>query len=156
MSSLLPILILATALPLSPATAQTSCDLQGAWDLVSAKYDNEPAPSTFKSMKTFTKTRFSVVGLDTALLGPLVADADRLKFYSSLTAVGGSYVAGAGTWTEKLDYSTDPSYIGMSFTFQCGHDGDRLVQRGTIAAFEAGKKTRDISLEEVWRRVDRP
>jgi hypothetical protein len=156
MRTLLPLIVLVTATPMSHATAQTACDLQGSWDLVSAKYDNQPAPPTYKSMKIFTKTRFAVVGHDTAFGGPLVTDADRLKFYSNLTAVGGSYVVAAGTWTEKIDYMSDPSYIGMSFTFQCMPDGDRLLQKGTIAVFEAGKKTRDIPLEEVWRRVDRP
>ena len=156
MRSLLPFVVLVTALPLSPATAQTSCDLQGAWQLVSAKYDNQAAPSTFGQMKIFTKTRFAVVGLDTAFLGPLVTDADRLKFLSNLTAVGGSYLLGAGTWTEKIDYMSDPVYTGMSFTFQCVHEGDRLIQKGTFPLFVDGKKTRDISLQEVWRRVDRP
>ncbi len=155
MRTLLPVAVLVAALPLSPATAQTSCDLQGAWELVSATYDNQPAPSTYRQMKIFTKTRFAVVGLDTAFLGPLVTDADRLKFYSNLNAVGGSYVVGAGTWTEKIDYFPDPAYLGMSFTFQCVHEGDRLVQKGTLPVLTEGKKTRDISLEEVWRRVDR-
>ena len=156
MRSLLPFVVLIAALPLSPATAQPKCDLQGAWQLVSAKYDNQAAPPTLGQMKIFTKSRFAVVGLDTAFRGPLATDADRLKFFSNLTAVGGSYVVGAGTWTEKIDYMSDPVYIGMSFTFQCVHEGDRLIQKGTFTVFEDGKKARDFPLEEVWRRVDRP
>ena len=156
MRSLLPLVVLVTVLPLRSATAQTSCALQGAWQLVSAKYDDQAAPSTHGSMKVFTKTRFAVVGLDTALRGPLVTDADRLKFFSNLIAVGGSYVVSAGTWTEKIEYFSDPAYIGMSLTFQCVQEGDRLIQKGRLPVFAEGKKTGDISLEEVWRRVDRP
>ena len=155
MKSLLFLAVFVAALPNS-ALAQTSCDLQGAWQLVSAKYDNQAVPSSNSWMKVFTKTRFAVVGLDTAFVGPLVTDADRLKFLSNLNAVGGSYVLNGGGWTEKIDYITDPTYIGVSVTFQCIHEGDRLVQKGTFPVLEKGKKTRDISLEEVWRRIDRP
>jgi hypothetical protein len=138
------------------ALAQTSCDLQGAWQLVSAKYDNQALPSSNSWMKIFTKTRFAVVGLDTAFLGPLVTDADRLKFLSNMNAVGGSYVVSGGGWTEKIEYFPDPTYIGLSATFQCVQEGDRLTQKGTFPVFEKGKKTRDMPLEEVWRRIDRP
>jgi hypothetical protein len=156
MRRLLPLAVLVSVLATRAATAQTPCDLQGAWQLVSAKYDNQATPSTHASMKVFTKTRFAVIGLDTALSGPLATDADRLKFFSNLIAVGGSYVVTAGAWTEKIEYSSDPAYVGMSFTFQCAQEGDRLTQKGTLPILAEGKKTGDLSLEEVWRRVDRP
>jgi hypothetical protein len=156
MKSLLPLAVLVSVLPMRSATAATSCDLQGAWQLVSAKYDNQAAASTHASMKVFTKTRFAVVGLDTASSGPLATDADRLKFFSNLIAIGGSYAISAGAWTEKIEYASDPAYAGMSLTFQCVQEGDRLIQKGTLPVFADGKKTGDISLEEVWRRVDRP
>ena len=156
MRRLLLIAVLFAALPLRSATAETSCDLQGAWQLVSAKYDNQPAAPTYSAVKLFTKTRFAFFGYDTAFRGPLVSDADRLKFFSNLNAGGGSYMVSAGAWTEKIDQFSDPAYIGMSITFQCVREGDRLIQKGTLPIFDGGKKVRDISLEEVYRRVDRP
>jgi hypothetical protein len=156
MRSLLPLAVLVSVLPVRTSTAQTPCDLQGAWQLVSARYDNQAPASTHASMKVFTKTRFAVIGLDTALRGPLATDADRLKFFDSLTAVGGGYVVSAGAWTEKIEYASDPAYVGRSLTFQCVQEGDRLTQKGTLPVFADGKKTGDIPLEEVWRRVDHP
>jgi hypothetical protein len=155
MRRFLPLVACVVALPLPSVTAQT-CDLQGAWQLVSAKYDNQPPAPTYGATKVFTKTRFAVIGQDAALRGPLLTDADRLKFFSSLNAGGGSYVVSAGTWTEKIDQFSDPAYVGLSLTFQCAQEGDRLIQKGTIPIFDGGKKVRDLPLEEVWRRVDRP
>ena len=156
MRHVLAIAVLFASLPGRSARAETPCDLQGAWQLVSAKYDNQPSPATYSSVKLFTKTRFAFFGYDTTLHGPLASDADRLKFFSSMNAGGGTYVVSAGAWTEKIDQFSDPSYIGLSITFQCVREGDRLIQKGTLPIFEGGKKVRDISLEEVYRRLDRP
>jgi hypothetical protein len=155
MRGLRPFLVLAVVMPLRSATAQT-CDLQGAWQMESSRYDGQPAAPTYSAMKVFTKTRFAVIGDDAASRGPLVSDADRLKFLSNLNAAGGSYVVSADSWTEKIDYFSDPAYIGISLTFQCVREGDRLIQKGTFPIFDGGKKVRDVPLEEVWRRVDRP
>ena len=140
----------------SPAAAQTPCDLQGTWDLVSLKYDGQQTPPTLKSMKIFTKSRFASVGLDTKHHGPLHGAAELLDFYSSLMVVGGSYTVNGNTLTETLDYFADPAYLGLSLTFQCRQEGDRLFQTGTLPVFSNGKKTRDATLDEVWRRVERP
>jgi len=59
-------------------------------------------------------------------------------------------------WTEKIEYSMAPSLVGLSIAFPCQREGDRLIQKGSIPIMSGGKKTGDIALEEVWRRVDRP
>jgi lipocalin-like protein len=140
----------------STVTAQTPCDLEGAWQLVSAKYNNEPAPATFTGIKMFSKTHFAVVGEDTAFRRPTFTPAEALNFYSNIVAVAGTYTVSGNTWTEKLEHSTVPSLVGLSIPFQCQREGDRLIQKGSIPIMSGGKKTGDLALEEVWRRADRP
>jgi hypothetical protein len=149
-------LFLVLLLVSSTATAQTPCDLEGAWQLASAKYNNEPAPATFTGIKIFSKTHFAVVGEDTALRRPGFTPSEALNFYRNLVAVTGTYAVSGNTWTEKIEYSMDPSLVGLSIPFQCQREGDRLIQKGSIPIMSGGKKTGDLALEEVWRRADRP
>ena len=56
---------------------------------------------------------------------------------------------------EKLDYFSDPAYVGKAIPFACRTEGDRFYQSGTVPGFEGGKKVRDIKLRAhvVRRRV---
>lgn len=150
----LPILAIAFVAVSTAPTLQAPCDLQGDWELVSAKYNNQGAPPTFTSLKMFSKTHFAVVGDDKALRGPVFTAAEALNFfYNGVIAVAGTYTVSGSTWTEKIEHSSHPEIVGLSLPFQCQHEGDRLIQKGTVPIFSAGKKTGDLALEEVYRRV---
>ena len=58
------------------------------------------------------------------------------------------------TYTEQLDYFADPAYVGKAVPFTCRTEGDRFYQSGIFPVLEGGKKVRDITFEEVWKRVE--
>jgi hypothetical protein len=58
------------------------------------------------------------------------------------------------TYTAKIDYFSDPAYVGKTIPFTCRTEGDRFYQSGTFPVFVGGKKVRDIKFEEVWKRVE--
>ena len=58
------------------------------------------------------------------------------------------------TYTEKLYYFADPAYVGKAVPFTCRTEGDRFYQSGIFPVLEGGKKVRDITFEEVWKRVE--
>ena len=85
---------------------------------------------------------------------PARAHADILRSPERRPAGGGPYTVQGTTYTEKLDYFSDPAYVGKAVPFTCRTEGDRFYQSGPFPIFEGGKKVRDIKLAEVWKRVE--
>ena len=43
---------------------------------------------------------------------------------------------------EKLDYFSDPAYVGKAIPFACPTEGDRFYQSGTVPVFEILERLR--------------
>jgi hypothetical protein len=138
----------------STVRAQGACKLEGVWQLVSGKSDGQPYPASAREMKIITKGHFMFVSEETRGVTELKTAADSLQAYRTMGSGGGTYKVQGATYTETLDFFSDPAYLGRSIPFTCRTEGDRFYQTGLFPVFLSGKKVRDIKLEEVWRRIE--
>ena len=136
------------------AGAQGSCKLEGVWQLVSGKSDGQAYPTSAREMKIITKDHFMFVSEEERGVKELKTIADTLRAFRTMGSGGGTYTVRGTTYTEKLEFFSDPAYTGRSVAFTCRVEGDRFYQAGAFPVFQNGKKVRDIKLEEVWRRVE--
>ena len=136
------------------ARSQAPCKLEGVWQLVSGKTDGKSYASSSREMKIIAKGHFAFVSEEDRGVKELRTVADTLQAYRTMASGGGTYAVQGTTYTEKLDYFSDPTYVGRSIVFSCRVEGDRFYQTGLFPVFEQGKKVRDTKLEEVWRRVE--
>jgi hypothetical protein len=147
--AVVPLLLLANV-----AGAQGSCRLEGVWQLVSGKSDGQAYPASARGMKIITKGHFMFVSEEERGVKELKTIADSLQAFRTMGSGGGTYTIQGTTYTEKLDFFSDPAYLGRSIAFTCRTEGGRFYQTGAVPVFENGKKVRDTKLEEVWRRVE--
>lgn len=143
-----------TAFVVSPLSAQSPCKLEGVWQLVSGSADGKAYPGGASQIKIITKRHFAFLVQEPGGPKEMKTSADSLAAFRHAFAGGGTYTLQGTTYTERLEYFTDPAYVGMMLPFTCRTDGDRFYQTGTIPIFEGGKKVHDRKLEEVWRRVE--
>jgi len=148
-----PLLALA-ALLASPLSAQSSCKLEGVWQLVSGSIDGKPYPSGVHSLKIITKGHFAVLSREPGVPKEMKSAADSLAAFRLMGFAGGTYTLQGTTYTETLDFFSDPAYVGKAVPFTCRTQGDRFYQSGNFPTLEGGKKVGDSKLEEVWRRVE--
>jgi hypothetical protein len=134
--------------------AQSPCKLEGVWQLVSGSEDGKPYPAGAREMKVITKGHFAFVYQVPGGPKDLKAVADSLAAYRTSGSGGGTYTLQGTSYTETLEYFSDPSYVGKSLVFTCRTEGDRFFQSGMFPRYQAGKKIRDSKLEEVWRRIE--
>ena len=137
-----------------PLSAQASCKLEGVWQLVSGTADGQPYPAGFRQIKIITKGHFAFLAQEPGVPQELKSQADSLTAFAKTNSGGGTYTVQGTTYTEKLDYFSDPAYVGKTIPFACRTEGDRFYQSGTVPVFEGGKKVRDIKLEEAYKRVE--
>jgi hypothetical protein len=138
-----------------PMFGQSSCRLEGVWQLVSGKADGQAYPATFRQIKVITKRHFAFLGEEADRgVKAMVTSADSLRAFRTMNSGGGTYTLQGNSYTEKLEYFSDPAYRGVSLSFTCRTEGDRFFQAGLFPIFESGRKVRDIKLEEEWRRIE--
>ena len=136
------------------ARAQAACRLEGVWQLVSGKADGQAYPASVRGIKLITKGHVAFLSEEARGVKELKSAADSLQAFRTMGAGGGTYTLQGTTYTETLDYFTDPAYTGRSVSFSCRTEGDRFFQTGLFPVFANGKKVRDVKLEEVWRRIE--
>ncbi len=144
----------AAAFLASPLSAQSSCRLEGAWQLVSGAADGKPYPAGARALKIIAKGHFAVLSQEPGVPKELKSPADSLAMFRHTGSSGGTYTLQGTTYTENLDYYPDPAYVGIAIPFVCRTEGDRFYQSGTVPILEHGKKVGDSKLEEVWKRIE--
>ena len=138
----------------APLSAQSACKVEGVWELVSGSADGKPYPAGSRELKIITKGHFAVVWREPSTPKQLNTVADSLAAYRHSGAGGGTYTVQGTTYTEHLDYFSDPTNVGRALPFTCRTEGDKFYQSGNFPIFEGGKKVRDSKLAEVWKRVE--
>lgn len=134
--------------------AQSPCKLEGVWELVSGSADGKPYPAGSRQLKIITKGHFAVFTREAGVPKQLTSATDTLAAFRHLSSGGGTYTLQGTTYTEKLDYFSDPTYAGKAIPFTCRTEGDKFYQSGNFPMYKGGKKVRDSKLEEVWKRVE--
>jgi hypothetical protein len=147
-------LLTVAALLAAPLSAQSSCKLEGVWQFVSGTADGNPYTPGIRGIKIITKGHFAVLEREPGVPQEMKSQADSLAAFVKTISGGGTYTVQGTTYTEKLDYFSDPTYVGRAVPFTCRTEGDRFYQSGPFPIFEGGKKVRDIKLAEVWKRVE--
>jgi hypothetical protein len=132
---------------------QAGCPVQGVWQLESATVDGEEREvGEWRQMKMIHGSHFAWVGQEP---GPeaLMTPADSLAAFRAVGFGGGRYEVTEDTYTEHLDYFSNPEYVGRSVTFSCRVEGDTWHQEGEYPLVQGGQVTGSVQLDEVWRRI---
>ena len=136
------------------ALAQSACRVEGVWRLISPYPNAPPPPSGYRSMKIFTKEHFVFVGEEPGRIKEPKTAADSLAALLKTESGGGTYTANGSTYTEKYDFFWNPEYVGTSIRWSCRTEGDKLYQSGAFPIYQAGRKVREMRVQEIWRRIE--
>ncbi len=141
LNSFLIVMLLALALSSTSVSGQAS--LEGTWQ---ATYHQVVLPDTTMTatgadaanlVKVINKTHFATI-----LQG---MDAESSMFN------GGEYELSKDTYTEHLQYFSNPSQIGQSFTFKCKLDKDTWEIKGPVS--KDGEAPSTWTIHEIYKRV---
>jgi len=150
-------IVSAILLFLSPVLAQSqgAANLQGTWELVSQKEDGKDDPIKGRQIKLVTATHYSWFRQDKKLLEELLAKKtphDSILAYQDAFGAG-TYKVDGDTYTETTEFFYAPQYIGKSLEFRFTLDGDIWSTSGHYSHYEGGKKTGEVLLEQVFKRI---
>jgi hypothetical protein len=140
----------------APSSATTlDCRVVGTWELVGVTRGGKADASPIQQRKIVNGKHFMWINQasrrDTL---PLRSLADTLRYYQ-VAGGSGSYSLPGNSYTERLDYFFDPSYLGKEFTANCRTHGDRWFHSYSASSFDnaATLAARDSIVEE-WRRIE--
>jgi hypothetical protein len=151
--------MLAACFTIAPAVSQQKNKIEGVWRMLSQKVDGKEVftPSTAQ-MKHITSKHWTFIYQDKAKTTAALAkksQGDPLKaFQDSFDAGAGTYKLVGNTYTETVEQSSDPAYIGTSISWTVKVEGNRFYQSGKYPVLENGKKVRYVLLEEMYERVE--
>ena len=134
-------------------TAVAPCAVQGVWMLESVTSDGKAEPlGKRRQIKILTATHYAWMSQEpgpTALRSP----ADSLAAYRTSGFGGGTYRVTDSTYTERLDYFYDPTYLKREVVVGCRMVADRWYATFEWPVIVNGRETRRMRVEEVWRRT---
>lgn len=135
------------------AGAASGCAVQGTWAMESVTVDGKPEElGGWRQIKMVAGSHFTWVG---QRAGPasLQSVADSLTAYRNTGFGGGSYRVTDSTYTEHIEFFSDPAYVGRDIAFSCRIVGDRWYHTSEFPEIENGREVRRVHLQEVWRRI---
>lgn len=137
--------------------AEKAGPLEGAWELVDAKYT--PADPNFsltrqRQIKILTKTHWAYLSQDrsTAKLTS-GSDAELLVAAKAFSAGGGTYKLDGATYTEHVEFFATPNFVGSTITYHIKWEGDEWIQTGTFPVKALGLGDKDVEMYERYRRI---
>jgi hypothetical protein len=151
------LLALLACLIVGISTAQRKNKIEGVWQAVSMKTDGKEELLSGKDMKLITAKHFVWIYQDKDRALTLLSkktQSDSLAAAYLFGAGAGTYKLAGNTYTETIEYSSDPNYVGLSIDFIVRVEGDRLFQSGKFPLLEGGKKVKEVQLDEVYKRIE--
>ena len=139
-SIVLVVMIASCSAPKKEAPVETKTpaqELEGVWKMTYGIFtypDTVIEVTDSRAVKILVGGRFALGNQDTD---------------STLTAGGGTYEYDGQTYTENIEYFTDPSIVGQSVKFDIKLEEGKWSHSGTIKGDDG-----DLKLEEVWERVE--
>lgn len=126
--------------------------IEGVWSFVSSTYTTPDTNITrdqtsWKAIKTITKSYFSTVGHDPnrPLFSPEVTDSEIVIAYNTFSGNGGKYSVKGDVYTEYLAHFTNPNRINTSADLKFQIVGDTLFLSSI---------TGDVTWREIWVREE--
>ena len=142
-------------------TTEAKNQFEGTWELISAK---STSPDTtvvttqadFKQIKVMTKSHFVWIGQepDRAKFLEGGTDAELLEAARTFGAGGGTYTFEGDTYTEHIEFFSNPNWVGVAIPFKFQIEGDQWIHSGTIPFKTLGLREFDVELYEVWKRIE--
>lgn len=152
------LVILLLCLFVAVSVAQQKVNIEGVWQALSQKMDGKETLTAGKDVKYITAKHWIWVyqdkGKGLSLLAKKTQRDSIAAYYDAFGAGAGTYKLVGNTYTETIDYFSDPSYVGLSISFTVKVEGDKLYQSGKYPVLEGGKKVKDVQLEEVYKRIE--
>ena len=143
---------------LQGCASQAVSPLEGAWELVEAKYTPPDPTFTFadwRQIKILTKTHWVFLSQKRAApkLTSSTNDTELLAAAKAFVAGGGTYALDGDTYTEHIEFFNTPNYVNMSLPWKIKWEGDEWIQTGTFPMKALGLADHDTELYERYRRV---
>ena len=132
----------------------TTCQVEGVWALVATSVNGAPAAPRrgYHERKIVTRGHFMWLGeqLQRDTL-PMRTELDSLRAMH-VDGGSGTYTVSGNSYTERLDYFSDPRQIGRTVRAVCRTEGDRWYHSFRVLGDTVPTNNPRI-LEEVWRRL---
>jgi hypothetical protein len=135
MKKLLITVVLLTLIAAAFGQSKKNSPLYGTWILESAVFTTED--SVFKEDNK-TKKQMKIITPDHFMF--IISNAADNKF---VMASGGRAIITDDTYTEIIDYSSEPDAVNQTYKFTVKVVGDKYYQSGTVGNWK---------LEEVWKK----
>ena len=126
---------------------------EGVWELISTK---STSPDTtvvrtqadWKQIKVITKSHFVWIGQapNRAKFLEGGSDAELLAAAITFGAGGGTYTFEGDTYTEHIEFFSNPNFVGVSIPFEFQIKGDQWIHSGTTPS--------DVEIVVVWERIE--
>ena len=138
--------------------AQQAGKIEGVWEMISQKTDGKETEHPGRQWKIIAMNHWVYIAQDhKGQLDRLAKQTheDSVAAYTQyLSAGAGSYTLKGSTYTETPEFFQNPAYLGHPIEFTMKVEGDRLYQSGKLPIYDGRKKTGEIMLEEVYKRVE--
>lgn len=117
------------------------------------KMDGKEMLTSGKDVKYITAKHFVWIYQDKANCLALLAkktQRDSLAaYYDAFGAGAGTYKLVGNTYTETIEYFSDPNYVGLSIDFTVKVEGDRLYQSGKLPPLASRRLSKLLTGESV-------